>query len=165
MLFRGSRLDRIRHVDEAMLEAELAREMHAECLHAIALGRVMACGDEGDPRLPRNVHRLFGGLACKKHIHTERDRRFDVALRRSRAPRGAPHEARLVSDHEWFALETRFDALRELAQRKRRIDLAVVTDVLLSELPVNVKAEMRGERGVVAHDGMRVERQMERKEI
>lgn len=42
-----------------MLQAKLRRKVFAQCLHAIALGRMMPCGNEGDARLLRDVHILF----------------------------------------------------------------------------------------------------------
>src|SRR3954452_19542552 len=58
-----SGLDRIRHVDEAMLDTEALGQQLAEPAHPGSLRRVVAGGDEVDAQLARVPHRVLGRLA------------------------------------------------------------------------------------------------------
>ena len=61
--------------------------MGTERGNAVALGRMMARGDEGNAAFSREMHGLLGNLAADEDIDAEAHRLLEVALRGARAPR------------------------------------------------------------------------------
>ena len=63
-----SALDRVRNVDKLVLDAETRCKVRAERLDAVALGRVVAGGDVGNPCFTRKMHGLIGNLTRQIYV-------------------------------------------------------------------------------------------------
>src|SRR5690606_25305606 len=97
--------DWIGAVDEQVLEGETTRQIIAQCLHAIALGGMMARGDEAHAILARTVEGLLRGFAGQVQVDPGRHSLVDVALPTTGAPADATdqpfalHQQRLTPEH------------------------------------------------------------------
>src|SRR5690606_4183622 len=85
--------DRIGTVYEQVLEGETPRQIITQCLHAIALGGVMAGGDEAHAIFPCAVESLLGGFASQVQVDPGSDGLVDIALATARAPANPTDQA------------------------------------------------------------------------
>ena len=109
-------------------------------------------------------HHVLGGLAGEERVEAERDR-----ARRSRPRRPARHDPDAVHrlgpgvPHERLLPERRGAALAQLGERDalgRAPDEADAAALVLGERLGPLEPERRADQGVVAHLGVRVERQV-----
>ena len=63
--------DRVRDVDELVLDLEPLRDQRSQALDAEGLGRVVPGGDEVDPRLAGVAHHVLGGLAGDERVESQ----------------------------------------------------------------------------------------------
>ncbi|KZS00622.1 Uncharacterized protein APZ42_003017, partial [Daphnia magna] len=76
-------------IDELLAQAELLGQMLPQSLHAVALGGMVAGGDEGHAGLGSQMGLRLGNLASDEHIGAGRNRLFKITL----SPTGAPGNA------------------------------------------------------------------------
>src|SRR5688500_16053008 len=76
-------LDRVGHLDEAVLHAELVRQELAEAADAEALRGVMAGRDEVSAALARVSHYVLSRLAGEERVEAPRDRLVEHGVGRS----------------------------------------------------------------------------------
>ena len=112
----GTPLDRARHVDEPVAEAEHLHEVRADRLNAEPLGGMVACRDEGHAGFAREVHVLLRNLAGQIDVDAKRDGRLEVALCRAGAPRYAAHGSPRIANHQRLAAELHADVCCERGQ-------------------------------------------------
>lgn len=65
------------------------RQVIAQCLRAITLGRMMPRSEIVNAGLARHVHGLFGNFTAQVSIHPQRLGLLDIALRRAGTPGNA----------------------------------------------------------------------------
>jgi hypothetical protein len=156
---------RIRHVDEAVLEAKARGEVGARRLHVEALGGVVARRHEGHARFARKVRVLLADLAGDVGVDAELDGLLEQTLRATGAPGDALDAALGLANHQWRALERAPGGRGKLRERARRLDASDANQALLPGAPGLRDSQAQGELRVVAELGMRVERQVKGKQI
>ena len=117
----------IRELDELPLQVEAIRESRGQRLHAEALGRVVAGGDERDPELAGEVKARLLRLAGQEQVEARRGRLREVAAAAARDDRNALdlvraflEDQRLGRDPFPNACEERFDRSPVQAAGRRR---------------------------------------------
>ena len=77
---------RIVNIDEVMLQTELRRYMRRDGWCTIALGRMVAACQIGDPTFTCQMHLGFRDFTGDECLSTGGDSGFKIALRATRAP-------------------------------------------------------------------------------
>lgn len=163
---------RVVDVDELVLQPELRGHVLGHGGRAVALGGVMAAGQEGHAHLARVVRLRFRDLAGDEGIGAGRDRGLEVALRAAGAPGDGLDRTMGGVDQRHGPLEHLLDMdgkrLR-IGQGLAVLEAAEKTQLLLAEAPgrsgMGQQAELQAELRVVAELGMRVERQVVGEEV
>ena len=95
--------NRIANVDELMVDRKFLRDMIAQRLHAIALGRMMSGRNERHTGFTSAMHGLFGYFAGNECIHASLNRCVEIVLGRTSAPGYLTDGAIRVADQHGFA--------------------------------------------------------------
>src|SRR5215211_7905405 len=90
-------LNGVRNVRKEVADSELRGQPHAERADPEGLGRVVAGGEEVDPRLARVVHHWLAGLARDEGVQARRDRVVEMF---GRAPGDDPDRPDLAGAGE-----------------------------------------------------------------
>ncbi len=88
MLARGS--NRVVDIDESAVQAGLFAQVRAQCLDAMALGGVMAGGEEMQAVFAGEMDGLLGGFTGDEAVNAGFQSRCDQGLRGAAAPGQAP---------------------------------------------------------------------------
>ncbi len=92
-----------------MAHTERGSEMLAQCLNAIALGRMMAAGEIDRIALMREMYRLLRYFAAEINIRTCRYRITERILRRTGAPANATQGFAAITDNQRRATQHALD--------------------------------------------------------
>ncbi|CAM2149334.1 hypothetical protein PT2222_210077 [Paraburkholderia tropica] len=157
--------NRIVDVDKEMIDIKGFSEMRADCLHAEALGRVMAGREKRHAALRRRVKSGLGDFAGKEHVGARVDGRVEEALRRARAPCHAAQLPVGIAEHERRAPERLLDLRGEVRERDRHGQRGHPAEILLAEPLLADPAELGAELRVIAELRVAVERQMVGKQV
>src|SRR5690606_15784130 len=106
--------DRVRAVDEQVLNGETPCQIITQRPHTITLGGVMSGSDETHRVFPRTVEGLLGGFTGQVQIDTGGDGLIDIALAATRAPANSPDQA-LPLDQQRLTPQYMLDETGEIA--------------------------------------------------
>lgn len=138
--------------------------MLAQCLYAIAFGRMVPGRNEGHAGLTRHMHILLGNLTGQECIHPQRHRLLEIVLRRTAAPGDAPDCTPFFPDDLRRALQCMFDMHSELLQRKWPLRHTMTGNILFTEATLLHQDQSFCQLRIVAQFGMRIQRQVIRQQ-
>lgn len=115
-----SRLDRVFHLDKAVLKPKFLAQALSQGLNPVSLCRMMSGCEIVNPEFARKMHRLFRNFTGYICIHLFRSRFLNVTLGSTRAP--ANTGDRLVSgtDKERLPVQRGAYPLRQSLRSQRR---------------------------------------------
>ncbi len=146
-----------------VLDAEPRSQPVAHCLHAVALGGVMAAGKELDAALAGDMYSLLGHLAGQIQINAGGDCLPDVTLGAAGAPANGTNQRIRLANVQHLAAQYLTHPRHETPCRFRRRQLAGVADhtqIQRIERAGDHQPEPLRELNIVAEFGMRIERQV-----
>ena len=135
------------------MQTEMRRQVLADRWRAVALGGVVATGEEGHPRLAGDMGLRLGHLAGDEGIGAGSDRRLEIALGTPGAPGQAAQRPAVARQQQRGSAQRHAHA----GHQDLRVDKACrgtdEAQILLAETAIGQQPEPQAELGVVAEFG------------